>query len=84
MPTISTFLGIAIRMYYRDHGPPHFHAYYQEHEARIAVGSLAVLSGSLPPRALALEWARLHQVELQENWMSAERHQPLADIGPLE
>jgi hypothetical protein len=32
MPTISHFYGIAIRMFYRDHAPPHFHAVYAEHE----------------------------------------------------
>jgi hypothetical protein len=29
MPTISFFYGIVIQMYWRDHNPPHFHAYYQ-------------------------------------------------------
>ena len=33
MPTISEFFGILIRMYYDDHSPPHFHAYYSGHEA---------------------------------------------------
>ena len=33
MPIISYFFGIAIRMYYNDHGPPHIHAEYQGHEA---------------------------------------------------
>jgi hypothetical protein len=28
MPTISQFYGITIRMYFDDHPPPHFHAYY--------------------------------------------------------
>ena len=26
MPVISTYFGILIRMYYKEHGPPHFHA----------------------------------------------------------
>jgi len=26
MPVISTFFGIVIRMFYREHGLPHFHA----------------------------------------------------------
>jgi hypothetical protein len=29
MPVISTFFGIVIRMFYREHGLPHFHAEYQ-------------------------------------------------------
>jgi hypothetical protein len=37
MPTISSFLGIVIRMYYRDHPPPLFHAFYQEHEVKISI-----------------------------------------------
>ena len=86
MPTISLFFGIAVRMYYRDHPPPHFHAYYQDHEARIAIDNLEVISGYLPRRALALvvEWAELHYQELQANWTSAEQRKPLSDIDPLE
>ena len=33
MPTISVFFGIIIRMFYRDHSPPHFHAEYQGQSA---------------------------------------------------
>ncbi len=29
MPTIAYFLGIAVRMYYNDHEPPHVHVRYQ-------------------------------------------------------
>ena len=28
MPEICRFYGIVIRMYFRDHQPPHFHAQY--------------------------------------------------------
>jgi hypothetical protein len=38
MPAISRFYGIVIRMFYRDHAPPHFHATYGEHEAMISIG----------------------------------------------
>jgi hypothetical protein len=54
MPEICHFYGIVIKMYFADHAPPHFHAEYSEHEARIAINSLAVLSGKLPPRAMGL------------------------------
>jgi hypothetical protein len=30
MPTICTFFGIVIQMFWREHGPPHFHAIYGE------------------------------------------------------
>lgn len=86
MPTLSTFFGITIRMYYDDHAPPHFHAYYAEAAAQIAIESLDVLHGRLPRRALTLvvEWALAHRPELRENWERATRHEPLAPIEPLD
>lgn len=62
VPTISTFFGIAIQMFWREHAPPHFHALYGEHEALIDIRELRVTRGSLPRRALALvlEWAVGH------------------------
>jgi hypothetical protein len=85
MPEISRFYGIVIKMYFADHAPPHFHAEYAEYEARIAIGSLAVLSGNLPPRAMGLvaEWTTLHQQELQAQWDRASNLQPLSRIAPL-
>lgn len=86
MPTISQFFGIAIRMYYDDHAPPHFHAYYGKDAAVIEIETLGVREGKLPRRALALvlEWAADHRDELLEDWRLAELHQPLNDIDPLE
>ena len=37
VPTISRFYGIVIRMYANDHPPPHFHARYGQHRARVAI-----------------------------------------------
>jgi hypothetical protein len=55
---MSDFFGITIRMYYDDHAPSHFHAYYAEHSAVIAIDSFDVVAGKLPRRAPALvrEW----------------------------
>jgi hypothetical protein len=63
MPTISVFFGVSIRMYYGDHGPPHFHAYYAEFAAKFAIDSLEILEGTLPRRArnLVVEWALEHR-----------------------
>jgi hypothetical protein len=85
MPEICRFYGIVIKMYFADHAPPHFHAEYSEHEARIAINSLAVLSGKLPPRAMGLvaEWASLHQQELQALWDRASKLEPLNRLAPL-
>ena len=85
MPTISVFFGIAIRMYFDEHAPSHFHAYYSGDDASIAIGTLEVMEGHLPRRALALvlEWAVEHRSELEENWRCVEEHRPLAAIEPL-
>jgi hypothetical protein len=85
MPEVSRFLGIVIGMFYREHGRPHFHAVYGDHEASIEVNPI-VVHGSLPPTALrlVLEWASLHEAELLENWQLARQGQPLKKIAPLE
>ena len=85
MPEISRFYGIVIKMYFADHDPPHFHAEYAEHEARIAISTLALLSGQLPPRAMGLvaEWATMHQEELRAIWERARSAKPLGRIEPL-
>jgi hypothetical protein len=86
MPTISRFYGILIAMFYHEHAPPHFHVKYAEHHATISIQQLSLLSGRLPPRALALtlEWATKHQKELMEDWQRAARQEALMPIAPLE
>jgi hypothetical protein len=61
MPTISTFYGILIRMFFNVHAPPHFHARYGEFEATIDIATRAIIEGQLPRRALNLvqEWAMI-------------------------
>lgn len=54
MPVISIFFGIVIRMYHREHGPPHFHASYQGFEALVVIADGSVFAGSLPRKALRL------------------------------
>lgn len=85
MPQISFFLGIIIRMFYRDHNPPHFHAVYAEYEGLIDINKLELIGGKLPPRVLGLviEWTALHQHELNENWEKAKRQEPLTAVAPL-
>ncbi len=50
MPEISRFLGIVIAMFYREHGPPHFHAVYGDSETTVDIRSGEFL-GKFPPRA---------------------------------
>lgn len=85
MPTLCTFYGIVIQMFWQDHPPPHFHALYAEHEALIDIRTLDVIEGDLPRRALSLvlEWAQAHRVELMEDWNLCRQMQPPRTIEPL-
>ena len=85
MPTISTFYGILIRMFYNDHSPPHFHARYGEFEATIDIGTLEIIQGELPSRALNLvkEWAMINREQLREDWRLCRENTPPAKIEPL-
>lgn len=85
MPTISMFYGIKIMMFFDEHNPPHFHAVYDDFRASIRINDLAIMNGSLPPKALGLivEWASLHKNELAENWNRAIEGELLMKINPL-
>lgn len=85
MPTISSFYGILIRMYFSDHPPPHFHVRYGEHKARYSIATGDQIDGQLPSRAARLvsEWAELHRDELEENWRRCEQQLPLTAVEPL-
>jgi hypothetical protein len=86
MPEISRFFGIVIRMYYNDHNPPHFHAIYGKAEAVFGIDPVAMLMGDLPGRAvsLVLEWAALHQGELNANWNRLRHAEAPDGIEPLQ
>lgn len=73
MPVISSFYGIDIKLYFRDHFPPHFHAFYGEFSAELAIHDLTLLAGWLPKRALSLvrQWVELHRADLLVEWEKA-------------
>jgi len=84
MPTISMFYGIVIRMYWNEHRPPHFHAYYQGNEAAYDLeGNL--LNGAMPRKQerLIVAWVELHYEELLANWELAENDDEPYRIDPL-
>ena len=85
MPEISRFLGIVIRMFHDDHGPPHFHAEYAEYSVKVEIWTGA-LDGHFPPRARRhlLEWYHLHRAELLEDWKLVSSRQTPKPIAPLE
>lgn len=86
MPVISTFFGIVIRMFYREHGVPHFHAEYQGQQATFTYDG-EPLAGTIRSRTalrLIKEWALAHREELELNWSRARVGESLERIPPLD
>lgn len=83
MPEIARLFGIVVKMYYRDHPPPHFHAFHGEDEVVVDLQG-KVLAKSFPPGSLMLlrNWAREHQTELFENWYAARANRRMKRIEP--
>ena len=86
MPTLSTFYGTTIRMFYNDHAPPHFHVQYGEFKPEIAIETVQVLGGRLPRHALAMtiEWTTSYRAELLAAWDLCRQHTQPQQIQPLE
>jgi len=70
MPVVARFYGIVIKMYFREHGVPHFHAIYGEYNGVFAIDTLEMIEGDLPRRAhkLVREWAGQYQGDLRAMW----------------
>jgi Domain of unknown function (DUF4160) len=85
VPTISTFYGIVVKMFYSDHSPPHFHVKHGGEEAQVAIATGEMIGGQLSPRAARMVrgWAKLHREELDENWRRARKALPLKKVEPL-
>ena len=86
MPVISTFFGIMIRMFYREHGVAHFHAEYQGQQATFTFDG-ELLAGNLRSRTalrLIKEWSLAHRDELEANWIRGRAGEPIERIAPLD
>jgi len=86
MPVIATFFGIVIRMFYREHGIPHFHAEYQGQQATFTFDG-ELLAGQISSRTalrLIKEWSLVNRGRLDTNWANARSGEPLEHIAPLE
>ena len=70
MPVIARFYGILIKMYFKEHGVPHFHALYGEYNGVFEIKSFEMIEGDLPNRAqrMVKEWATMYQEDLLELW----------------
>lgn len=72
MPIVAIVAGCAIRFYYRDHEPAHFHAALPDGtEMLVRITDFTILAGSLPPaqRRAVLEWAAPRRDALAVAWL---------------
>ncbi len=88
MPSISTFYGIIIYMYFMDnkqHKLPHIHVKYQEHEVIVEIPKGNVLEGSIPSGKMKLlqAWIEIHKEELMADWELAVSGEHPYKIDPL-
>lgn len=87
MPEICRFYGIIIRMFFRDHLPPHFHVEYAEYKAKINIMDGELIDGDLPKKALRLvqAWVEIHREELIANYeQSLKEGGIISRIEPLK
>ncbi len=89
MPSISSFYGLIVYLYFRDnkqHKTPHIHVKYQEYEVVIEIPNGNVLSGNIPASKMKLiqAWVEIHQKELMENWDLAVSGKQPYKIDPLK
>lgn len=77
MPVITRFYGILIKMYFNEHGIPHFHAVYGEFNGVFKIQTIEMIEGDLPLRAqkMVKDWAKTYQEELIKMWKKREYKQ---------
>jgi hypothetical protein len=70
MPTIKSFAGYKIVMYFADHLPPHVHVLGPDFEALVRIRDATVFEGSIPPkhRREALSWIEANRDLLEAKW----------------
>jgi hypothetical protein len=85
MPEICRFNGIIIKMFARDHNPPHFHASFGCHEALFDIRTGKRIDGEFPPnkQILITAWVLLRKKELMKNWNSLSKGDGFDKIDPL-
>jgi len=74
-------------MFFGDHTPPHFHAYYGEFEAFYSIETGEIFHGDMPKtqHRLIQAWVELHREELEKNWeILVEQKHEFFKIKPLD
>lgn len=72
MPTVAIVAGCAIRMYFRDHEPAHFHAVAPDvAEMLVRISDMTIMAGELAAnyRRAVLGWAEPRRDMLALAWL---------------
>jgi hypothetical protein len=71
MPRLISVDGVDISMYFRDHAPPHVHAFFGDEEALITIRDAMLYEGSLPAAKLAVAqtYVRGNTEQLLARWV---------------
>ena len=84
MPTICSFRGIIIVMYFRkkEHNPPHIHAITQDFDAPFSIETGEIMDGFFPPKSTELvkQFITKYRTELLQMWETEQYHK----LSPLE
>ena len=82
MPEISRFFGVRIAIYYDEHNPPHFHAYYQAFDASYSIENGKRMRGKMPVNLekVIIRWFKKNKKEIIDNWNLARDGEPLIKI----
>ena len=70
MPTVKDFGRFKIRIYFDDHGEPHFHIIAADFAAKVSIETLELIAGDAPSRVLkqARDWADANRTQLRDVW----------------
>ena len=70
MPTIKTLPGCSIRVFFKDHNPPHVHVVTNEAEAKMRIDDSSIIAGSLPPKIAraARRWLAANRDYAMQMW----------------
>ena len=71
MPRLASFDGVDIYMYFKDHAPPHVHAFHGDDEALVVIRDGSVYAGSLGNKlGLVQDYVSVNVEELLARWAS--------------
>jgi hypothetical protein len=70
MPVIARILGIVLKMYFKDHSPPHLHAEDAECNGLFSIEDGEMTEGNLSSKTqkIVQEWTLKNKEKLNEMW----------------